>query len=430
MDTENIIKLVILVVLLLLSGFFSSAETAFTTLRRARVQSLAEEGSKRAALVLRILEDPGRMISAILIGNNIVNISASALMTVVVTELVGSWAVGFFTGLLTLLVLLFGEILPKTLAMLNNEKLAFAYAPVIRLLTYVLLPFIFITDIISNALLRMLRVSPDNKVMSISEKELLHYVDTGHEEGVIESSEKEMIHNMFEFTDAQAKDIMIPRVNMVSIDIHSSYEDIKNLYLETMYTRLPVYDETPDKIIGFLNVKDLLFADEASFHLKKLIREVYYTYEYKNLADLMEEMREKNMAVCIVLNEYGTTEGMITMEDLLEEVVGQIRDEYDEDEAELIMNVGEREYIVDGSVNLDDINDALDTSFESEDYDSISGIIIEKLGDRIPEAGESVELDDGTVLKVEALDNNRIVSVRLTLPEKEEPSEDSSEENS
>ncbi|MCR4586018.1 MAG: hemolysin family protein [Lachnospiraceae bacterium] len=427
MDTENIIKLLILVVLLLLSGFFSSAETAFTTLRRARVQSLAEEGSKRAALVLRILEDPGRMISAILIGNNIVNISASALMTVVVTELVGSWAVGLFTGLLTLLVLVFGEILPKTLAMLNNEKIAFAYAPAIRLLTYVLLPFILITDIISNLLLRMLHVSPDNKLLSISEKELLHYVDTGHEEGVIESSEKEMIHNMFEFTDAQARDIMIPRVNMVSIDIHSSFEDIKKLYLETMYTRLPVYDETPDKIIGFLNVKDLLFADENSFHLNKLIREVYYTYEYKNLADLMEEMRDKNMAVSIVLNEYGTTEGMITMEDLLEEVVGQIRDEYDADEAELIMNVGEREYIVDGSVNLDDINDALDTAFESEDYDSISGIIIEKLGDRLPEAGETVILNDGTSLKVEALDNNRIVSVRLTLPEKNEPDTSSEE---
>jgi CBS domain containing-hemolysin-like protein len=143
----------------------------------------------------------------------------------------------------------------------------------------------------------------------------------------------------------------------------------------------------------------------------------------------MEEMRQKTMAVSIVLNEYGTTEGMITLEDLLEEVVGQIRDEYDADEAELIMNVGEREYIVDGSVNLDDINDALGTSFESEDYDSISGIIIEKLGDRLPEANETVVLDDGTVIKVEALDNNRIVSVRLTLPEKEEASEAPSSED-
>ena len=414
MDAETLIKLIILVVLLLLSGFFSSAETAFTTLRRTHVQSLAEEGSKRAALVLRILEDPGRMISAILIGNNIVNISASAMMAVIVTELVGRWAVGLFTGLLTLLVLVFGEILPKTLAMLNNEKLAFAYAPVIRLLTYVLLPFIFITVILSNGLLRLMKVSPDNKLMSISERELLHYVDTGHEEGVIESTEKEMIHNMFEFTDAQAKDIMIPRVNMVSIDIHSSYEDIKNLYLETMYTRLPVYDETPDKIIGFLNVKDLLFQDGSSFHLKKLMREVYYTYEYKNLADLMEEMREKNMAVSIVLNEYGTTEGMITMEDLLEEVVGQIRDEYDADEAELIKALSDNEYLVDGTMNLDDINERLGTAFESEDYDSISGMIIEQLGDRLPEEGESVTLEDGTILKVEKLDNQRIETVRLT----------------
>ncbi len=416
MDTVNLIKLIILILLLLLSAFFSSAETAFTTLRRARVESLVEDGSKRAALVLKILDDPGRMISAILIGNNIVNISASALMTVLVSETVGNWAVGFATGLLTLLVLLFGEIVPKTLAMINNEKLAFAYAPVIKLLMIVLLPLILVIDIFSNAVLKLLKVDPGRKVLSISEKELLHYVDTGHEAGVIESSEKEMIHNMFDFTDALAKDIMIPRVNMVSIDMHASYEEIKELYLESLYTRLPVYDETPDKIIGVLNIKDLLFNDGSGFHLKKYMRDVYYTYEYKKISDLMEEMREKNMTVSIVLNEYGTTEGMITMEDLLEEVVGQIRDEYDEDEAELIRCVGEGEYIVDGSLSLDDINEQLETSFESEDYDSISGMIIEKLGDRIPEANETVDLDDGTCLKVEALEGNRIVSVRLTLP--------------
>ncbi|MCR5251103.1 MAG: hemolysin family protein [Lachnospiraceae bacterium] len=417
MSTSEVIKLIVLVVLLILSAFFSSAETAFTTVKKMRMKVLAEEGDKRAALVMKILENPGKMLTAILIGNNIVNISASALTTLLAEELWGNMAVSVATGLLTILVLLFGEITPKTLALLKNERYAKNYAPLIRVLTVLLTPIIFLVDKLSNGILRLLGVDPHTKVIRITESELLGYVDVSHEDGVIESEEREMIHNVFDFSDAVARDIMIPRVNMITADVHASYEELRELFSEHMYTRIPIYEDTPDNIIGMVNIKDFLFLKEPEhFHLQKLLRETYYTYEQKKVADLLNEMREKNMSVTIVLNEYGTAEGMITMEDLLEEIIGQIRDEYDSDEAELIKVVSDGEYLVDGTMNLDDINERLETDFSSEDYDSISGIIIEQLDDRLPKEGESVTLADGTQLKVEKLDNNRIESVRIMLP--------------
>ncbi len=428
MDTPQLIKLIILIVLLLLSAFFSSAETAFTTVKKVRLLLLKEEGNKRAALVLKILEKPGKMLSTILIGNNVVNISASAISTVLASELFGSMAVGIATGILTLFVLLFGEILPKTLALRNNEKYALGYAPFIRALSVILTPLIFLIDKLSNGILRLLGVDPNQKVIRITESELLGYVDVSHQDGVIETEEREMIHNMFEFSDAVARDIMIPRVNMIMADIHDSYDDIKALFKEHMYTRLPIYKDEPDNIVGIINIKDFLFLEDPEhFHINKIMREPYYTYESKKIADLLNEMRQKNHSVCIVLNEYGTAEGMISIEDMVEEIIGQIRDEYDADEAELIKPLSDREYLVDGTINLDDINEQLGTSYESEDYDSISGIIIEQLDDRLPSEGETVTLPDGTVLKVEKLDKQRIETVRLTLPEKKN-TEDSEDE--
>jgi len=430
MDADQWLKLLILFALLLLSAFFSSAETAFTTVRKLRMKTLAEEENNRhAALILKILEDPGKMLSTILIGNNIVNISASALATVFATNLATaffgdrflSYAIGISTGLLTLLILIFGEIIPKTVALLNNEKLALAYAPSIRALEILLTPLIFVIDKLSNGLLRLLRISPDRKVIRITESELLGLVDAGHEDGVIESGEREMIHNMFEFSDAVARDIMIPRVNITMVDSHADFDEIMTVFREHMYTRIPVYEETPDKIIGMLNVKDFLFFEETDkFHMQKFLREVYYTYEYKKIPELLNEMREKNLPVTIVISEYGTAEGMITMEDLLEEIIGEIRDEYDADEAEMIMKIAEGEYRIEGTMKLDDINDALGTTLESEDYDSIGGIVIEHLDDRLPEEGEQVVLGDGTVLTVEAQENNRIKAVRLKLPKPSE----------
>lgn len=430
MDTAGVIQLVILFILVFLSGFFSSAETALSTVNRVKMRTLEEEGNKRAKTVNKILERYSKMISAILIGNNIVNLSASSLATSLVIRVWGNAFVGLATGILTILVLFGGEIIPKTWANLNSEKISLAYAPIIYFMIKILTPVIFIVDKIANGILRLLGIDPNKKVDTITESELKTYVDVSHEDGEIESEEREMIYNVFEFSDTCAKDIMIPRVNMVTISSDSTYNEIRDVFKETMYTRLPVYQEDKDSMLGFINIKDFFLSKPANtknFVLEQFIREAYYTYEYKKTADLLLEMREKSMNVAFVLNEYGSTVGMITLEDLLEELVGEIRDEYDEDEKELIQQLDERTYLIEGSMSLSDINDAIGTKLDSEDYDSIGGIIIGQL-DRLPEDKESVSLEDGTTLQVKGIDQNRISHVLLTLPEPEIVNEASSDD--
>ncbi len=415
MDSSAVIQLVVLLLLVLLSAFFSSAETALSTVNRVRMRALEEEGNKRAARVNLILDNYGKMISTILIGNNIVNITASSLATILAQRI--NLIVGIATGILTIVVLLFGEIVPKTWANLNNEKIALVYSGIIFGLMHILTPVIFVVDKLSNGILRLLHIDPNKKPSAMTETELKTYLDVSHEDGVIESEEKEMIYNVFDFSDAVAKDIMIPRINMVTVSVDASYHDVLQIFRESMYTRLPVYQEDKDNIIGLINIKDfILSADQENFSVKSILREAHYTYEYKKSADLLLEMREITMNVAFVLNEYGAAVGMITLEDLLEEIVGEIRDEYDADEAEYIQAIDGRTYLVEGSMKLDDINDALDTSLDSEDYDSIGGIIIEYL-DRLPEDGEEVELECGIRLKVQGIDQNRICKVVMTLPE-------------
>lgn len=424
MDTAGVIQLCILVVLLFLSGFFSSAETALTTLSLVKVRTMVEENpTKRVLTLQKVLDNKSKLISAILIGNNIVNISASSLTTTLVIRLFGNAAVGIATGILTLLVLLFGEIVPKTWAMYNNEKLALMYSGIIYFLMQILTPAIFIVDIISGAILRLLHIDP-NKRSIMTESELKTYVDVSHEDGVIEQEEKKWIYNVFDFSDSVAKDIMIPRIDMTTIDVEASYEELLNLFRESMYTRIPVYEGESDNIIGIINVKDfLLVSDREQFRIRDFMREAHYTYEFKKTADLLLEMRNITANVALVLNEYGVTVGMITLEDLLEEIVGEIRDEYDEDEEDLIQKITDYEYLVDASMKLDDINDALETSFASEDFDSIGGIIIELL-DRFPTDGEQVTTEDGIILIAKEVIQNRIEKVQILLPEKTEAAED------
>ena len=225
---------------------------------------------------------------------------------------------------------------------------------------------------------------------------------------------------MFDFSDSVANDIMIPRIHMTTLSLSAGYREVLRVFQDSMYTRIPVYDDDPDYIIGIINIKDfLLLTNKSAFHIQDILREVHYTYEFKNTADLMLEMREKGFAVSMVQNEYGTTAGMITFEDLLEEIVGEIRDEYDEDEKELIQSLNEREYLIEGSMKLDDINDALSLHLESEDYDSIGGMIIDKL-ERLPKRMDRVTLEDGTMLEASQVRRNRIEKVKLILPEQEE----------
>ncbi|MGN0307343.1 MAG: HlyC/CorC family transporter [Lachnospiraceae bacterium] len=425
MDTTGVIQVVILFILLFLSGFFSSAETALSTVNRVKLRSLIEEGNKRACTVEAVLDNYGKMISAILIGNNIVNISASALATTLAIQI--NLAVGIATGLLTLLVLLFGEIFPKTLAKAHAQTLAMAYAPIIHFLMVILTPVIYIIDLFSNTILRLLKLDPNAK-QAMTETELKTYVDVSHEDGVIESEERTMIYNVFDFSDAVAKDIMIPRIDMVTVDIEAGYEDLFSLFKESMYTRIPVYEEDKDNIIGQVNIKDfILVEDKESFSIRDILREAYYTYEFKKTADLMMELRQKMHNVAFVLNEYGACVGMITMEDLLEEIVGEIRDEYDAEEEEYIQEIEPHVYLVEGSMKLDDINDALGTALDSEDYDSIAGIVIEIL-DRMPEEGDEVTTPDGIHIQVKAVSQNRITKVLLTLPAQPEEDNGTSEE--
>ncbi len=416
MDTPGVIQLVILAVLLVLSAFFSSAETALTTISAVKVRAMVEETPTGRVLTLqKILDNKSKLISAVLIGNNIVNISASSLMTSLVIRLWGNAAVGIGTGILTLFVLIFGEIVPKTWAMCNNEKLALSYAKIIYLLMNILTPVIFIVDKISGFFLRLMHIDPSSRT-AMTETELKTYVDVSHEDGVIEQEEKKLIYNVFEFGDSVAKDIMIPRISMTTVDVNASYDELLGIFSESMYTRIPVYENEIDNIIGFVNVKDfLLVTDKGAFQIRDIIREGYYTYEYKKTADLLLEMRRVTSNVAIVLNEYGATVGMITIEDLLEEIVGEIRDEYDEDEAELLKKLGEFQYEVGGSMKLSDINDALNTTFESEDYDSIGGIMIELL-DRFPTEGEEVITENGVSITATKVDNNRIETVVIVLP--------------
>ena len=428
MDTTGVIQIVTLIILVLLSGFFSSAETAYSTVNRVRIRTLAQENHKGAVRVLEILDHYGKMLSAILIGNNIVNLSASSVATTYAIRTWGSYTVGIVTGVLTFVILLCGEIIPKTWAIQRSEKITLSYSGMIRLWMTLLTPIIFVIDKLSDWILRMLHISSDGNTFSITEKELKTYVDVSHEDGVIESEERELIYNVFDFGDTVAKDIMIPRIQMTTIPIDATYQELLSTFQDSMFTRIPVYDDDPDHIIGVVNIKDfILVKDKEKFQLKKILREAYYTYEYKSVSDLLMEIREKSLSIAFVLSEYGATVGMITMEDMIEELVGEIRDEYDADEEELIQEMNDGQYLVEARMKLDDINDALDIDLDSEDYDSIGGLIIEKL-DRLPQDKETIVLDNGITLQADGVQDNRILKVLITLPaEDSQPEEETTE---
>ena len=426
MDPSVAIKICIILGLVLLSAFFSSAETALVTVNKIRMKALADEGNKRAGMVLKVIDNSGKMLSAILIGNNIVNISASSLATTFTAEAFGNEYVAYATGILTLLVLIFGEITPKTMATIYAEKLALVYSPVIYAIMWVLTPVIFIVNKLTSGVLFVLRVDPNAKENSYTENEIRAIVEVGHEEGVIETQEKTMINNLFDFGDSQAKDVMIPRIDMTFAEVNNTYQEIIDIFRAEKYTRLPVYEDTTDNVIGIINVKDLLLYDShEDFHIRDILREPYYTYEYKKTSELMEELRKTSNNITIVLDEYGATAGMITLEDLLEEIVGDIRDEYDDDEKDEIQKIDEGEYIISGMTKVDDVNDVIGTKLESEDYDSIGGLIIEIL-DRLPEKGDEVAVGNVRMV-VEKVDRNRIELVRVYITEEHDENEDAEE---
>lgn len=427
MDTEHAFQLIAIIVLLALSGYFSSAETSLMAINKIRMKNLAEDGNKRAQTVLRIIADQKKMLSAILIGNNIVNLSASALTTLFATDVFGSLYVGVGTGILTFLVLIFGEITPKTAATIDPDALAMTYAASIHAIMIVLTPLIFLVNAVSRVVMRIIGLDPDKKQEPITEEELRTIVDISHEEGVIETDEKKMITNVFDFGDQEASEIMIPRVDMICIDVDAGYEELIAAYRKDKYTRMPVFEEDTDNIIGIINIKDLLLIDrEKEFHIRDVMREAFYTFEHKKVSRLLNEMRKSSCNVSVVVNEYGSCVGMITLEDMLEEIVGEIRDEYDEEE-ELRPSrsaVSENEYLVDGGTRLNDVNELMGTWLESEDYDSIGGYVTGLLG-HLPEKGESAE-ENGLRFVVEEANETRVEKVRIfRLAQNKEEAEES-----
>ena len=390
-----------------------------TTVNKIRIQALAEQGDKKALTLLNVIEDSGKLLSTILIGNNIVNISASSLATTLTMRLFGNTAVSISTGIITLLVLIFGEITPKTLATVHAEKMALSYAKVIRILMFILTPVIFIVNKLAQGVLTLMRIDANAKGNTITEHELRTLVNVGHEEGVIESEERQMIYNVFDFGDSQAEDVMIPRIDVTFADVNSSYEDLVGLFRDEKHTRFPVFEDTTDNIIGIVNVKDLLLTSKEDFSVRKILRQAYFTYEYKRTSELLMEMKENSVTFAVVLDEYGATSGIVTLEDLIEEIVGDIHDEYDSEEEELREIIPNREYIALGSARLDDLDEILHLNIASDDYDSIGGYIIEQL-DRFPTAGESVTTDGGVKLVVDKAERNRIETVHIYLPERTE----------
>ena len=417
---DAVIQLLILFILLALSAFFSSSETALVTVNKIRMRNMAEGGNKQAETVIKTVENQGKMLSAILIGNNVVNLSASSLATVMASSLFGNKAVGIATGILTLLILVFGEITPKTMATYSAEKISLKVAGYIYFLMTVLTPVIFLVNLLSGVVLKLCGVDTKEKRESITEDELRTIVEVSHEEGVLETEEKKMITNVFDFGESLAKEIMVPRVDMTFAQVDDTYDQLLEVYRKERYTRIPVYEDSTDNVIGIINVKDLLLLDSnEEFHIRDYLRQPLYTYEYKKASELMLEMRKSLNNIVIVLDEYGATAGLITLEDMLEEIVGDIRDEYDSDEEESLVEIKPGVYRVNASMKLDDLNDRLELHLESEEYDSLGGLVIGLL-DHLPEEDEKVE-EDGLQMTVEHVDKNRIETIILTLPTKEEP---------
>ena len=393
-STSNSIQIILLVILLVGSGFFSASETALMSLSRIKMRHMEEDGVKGAKLVSSLVEDSNRLLTSILIGNNIVNIAATSIATSLFTATLGAQGVAMATGVMTVLVLIFGEITPKTISANNPEKASLVVSKPIKFFVIILTPVVWVFNIITKVIFKLFGVDDNGVKPFITEEELKTMVNVSHEEGLLEIEEREIINNVFEFGDMQAKEAMVQRLDIVAIDMEDSYDEIIELFKTEKLSRMPVYEETIDDIIGTLNIKDIIFlSDEEieNFDIKKYIRDPFFTYEFKKITQLLEEMKKDKSQMAIVVDEYGGTAGLITIEDLVEVIVGDIEDEYDEEEDE-IQVINSNEFLVEGSTKISDVNEVLGIELESEEFDSIGGYIIGYIK-HIPEENEVIEVD-------------------------------------
>lgn len=412
-STANILQIGLLVVLLLGSGFFSASETSLMSLSKIRIRYMEDEGVKGAKLVGSLIEKSSDLLSSILVGNNIVNIAATSVSTSLFINIFGDGGVAIATAVMTVLVLVFGEITPKTIAANSPEKVAVVVSKPISIIMKITKPIVWVFNLLTGIIFKIMGIDNDGVKPFITEEELKAMVNVSHEEGVLEMEEREIINNVFQFGDMQAKEAMIQRLDMVAIDIEDSYDEIIELFKSEKLSRLPVYQESIDDIVGILNIKDIIFlSDEeiGNFDIKDYVREAFFTYEFKKITQLLEEMKKEKTQMAIVVDEYGGTAGLLTIEDLVEVIVGDIDDEYDEEEEEIV-KINDNEYLVEGSTKISDVNEQLGINLESEEFDSIGGFIIGYLK-RIPEENEIIEVED-VKFKVESIDKNRINKIRI-----------------
>lgn len=390
-------------------------------MNKHKLAHFSNEGNIKADSALKLISNPSKLISTIIIGDSAVNIMAASLATIFAYTNYGIAYVAYAIVIMTLIIVIFGEIIPKSLASQHAVRLTMSYAKTIRFSMIILTPVVVIFYSLSSGILKIFGVNINKAHPLITEEELKSLVDVGSEEGVFEGDEKEMFFNIFEFGDLQVKDVMVQRVDISAIDVKDNYKEVLKIVEDEQFSRFPVYKGDIDDIVGILNVKDLLFLSEEeklNFDLKKHIREPYYTYEFKRVTELFKELKYERTHIAVILDEYGGTVGIATIEDLLEEIVGEIDDEYDDDTETDVQVIKTNEYIVSGSFRLDELNEHIGTNIESEEFDSIGGYLIGILG-TFPENNEVIESDDIKFI-VEEVDKNRIKKIRLFTHVKEE----------
>ena len=426
MDPNQIVMIILFIVLITMSALFSTSETAFMSVSKIRIRTLAEDGNKKALIVDRLLEDQDRLLSSILVGNNLVNIAASSLTTSFVISIFGNEGTGvaIATGFVTLMILIFGEITPKSLATRNAEKVVFRVCRFIRFVTIICTPVVKILNLVSHFFIHLFG-GEGNDGPTMTEEDLKTIVTVSHEEGVLEDDEKEMIHNVFEFGQTEIKEIMTPRIHVVSVPDDVTYNDLMDTFKDSQFSRIPVHSESYDEIIGVLHIKDLILSKvvKSRFDVKEFMRETFVVYEFNQISDVFDSMRKEHISLAVVLDEYGVMSGIVTLEDIVEEIVGEIDDEYDEVEVSIV-KLDDNKYLIDGSLNIDEVNETCDTEFESEDFESIGGLVLGQCNGS-PELNQVLKIDNA-LLTIKQIHKNRIVQLELELlqPEQENDEEE------
>jgi len=435
------LKIVILLFLVFLNAFFAASEIAIITFNDNKMKKLASEGSKKAKILLKLCSNSSRFLATIQVGVTVSGFMASAVAaesfaSILVAKMVrlgfseaviAPVALFAVTIIIAFVSLVFGELVPKRIAMLKAEKLSFMVCYPLFFIAKIFRPFIALLSLVTNGMLRLFGIDPNEQNVSVTEEEIRMMVDVGEEKGVIEEDEKDMINNIFEFNDTTVDEIMTHRTELVSIEIEESLKDAIALARDNGYSRIPVYEEDVDTIRGVLYAKDLLKyvgrTIPKELKIESLMRKAYFVPEGKPCSDLFDEFKIKKIQLAIVVDEYGGTSGIITMEDLLEAIVGNIQDEYDNEEDE-ILELSDTEFFIDGATLLVDVCDMLEVKLPEGDYDTVAGLLVSEIG-RIPDEGETVELEIGdvkfTVLEVY---DNRIAKIKALKTDAEEPEED------